>query len=82
MGLSYRYPSVLIPRPETELLVEAVLAELRQEQAPRLLDLGTGSGAIAVSRVLPQAQVTAAIFPPQLLPWPGNTPDVIRWPRA
>jgi release factor glutamine methyltransferase len=46
-------PSVLIPRPETEGLVEAVLDVLRAEQArwpmPRVLDLGTGSGAIALA---------------------------------
>lgn len=44
---------VLIPRPETELLVDEVLAYVRylvaQGQAPRLADLGTGSGAIAVA---------------------------------
>jgi release factor glutamine methyltransferase len=44
---------VLIPRPETEGLVEAVLVALRAEArrwpAPRVLDLGTGSGAIAVA---------------------------------
>jgi release factor glutamine methyltransferase len=43
--------SVLVPRPETEGLVEAVLETLRREAAhwpaPRVLDLGTGSGAIA-----------------------------------
>lgn len=40
-------PAVLIPRPETELIVEAALARL--PKAGRLLDLGTGSGAIAVT---------------------------------
>ncbi len=42
---------VLIPRPETEVVVEVALAELRRMEAPRpvLVDLGTGSGAIALS---------------------------------
>lgn len=41
-------PAVLVPRPETELLVERVL-ELVHEPAARVADLGTGSGAIAIS---------------------------------
>ena len=50
-------PAVLIPREETELLVEIAV----EKPARRILDLGTGSGclAIAVARELPQAQVTA-----------------------
>jgi len=42
-------PAVLIPRPETELLVYEVLAMIGPIDHPRILDLGTGSGAIAVS---------------------------------
>ncbi len=42
-------PSVLIPRPETETLVETVLENLRGVDRPRIIDLGTGSGAIAIS---------------------------------
>lgn len=40
---------VLIPRPETELLVETALELLSVQSAPRILDLGTGSGAIALA---------------------------------
>ena len=42
-------PDVLIPRPETELLVEAALEILPREQAPLICDVGTGSGCIAVT---------------------------------
>jgi len=42
-------PDVLIPRPDTEVAVEAVLARLTSVRAPRVLDLGTGSGALAVT---------------------------------
>jgi release factor glutamine methyltransferase len=42
-------PEVLVPRPETELVVERVLAALGDGGRPAVLDLGTGSGAIALS---------------------------------
>jgi release factor glutamine methyltransferase len=42
-------PDVLIPRPETELLVELALERIPQASAARVLELGTGSGAVAVA---------------------------------
>ncbi len=72
MGLTFRVtPDVLIPRPETERLVEAAIEVLRSTQndgclrntqyAIRIADIGTGSGAIAVSlaHFLPDVQVCA-----------------------
>ncbi len=54
-------PDVLIPRPETEVLIEVALDKLRACEKPRILDLGTGSGIVAISLALEcaGAQVTA-----------------------
>lgn len=52
-------PGVLIPRPETEELVEVMLREIPSDA--RILDIGTGSGCIAISlsKAFPNAKVTA-----------------------
>jgi len=60
-GLAFHVnPAVLIPRPETEHLVEAVFERLAKDASVRIADIGTGSGAIAVAlaHLLPLAEVT------------------------
>ncbi|CAA9889578.1 N5-glutamine methyltransferase, modifies release factors RF-1 and RF-2 [Candidatus Methylobacter favarea] len=54
-------PDVLIPRPETELLVELSLKLIPSDQCVRIIDLGTGSGIIAVTLALecPHAKISA-----------------------
>jgi len=63
---------VLVPRPETETLVERALkhlAAINNHEAPRILELGTGSGAIAVALAseLPQAEIVATEIAPAAL---------------
>jgi release factor glutamine methyltransferase len=62
-------PDVLIPRPETEHLVEAVLERFEREANPYIVDVGTGSGAIAVAIAhgLPRSRVTAVDLYPSAL---------------
>lgn len=61
-GRNFKVSSdVLIPRPETELLVELALARIPLDQTAAVLDLGTGSGCIALTLALerPHASITA-----------------------
>lgn len=70
MGLRFVVtPDVLIPRPDTEILVEAALERLAHLPSLRLLDVGTGSGAILLSLLvkLPQATGVAVDISPVAL---------------
>ena len=60
---------VLIPRPDTETLVVDAIEALKQQPAPRVLDIGTGSGCIAISLAVncPNATVTAIDLSPAAL---------------
>lgn len=62
-------PEALIPRPETELLVELALERVARDRPVRIADLGTGSGAVAVALALelPRATVFAADISPAAL---------------
>ncbi len=63
MGLVFKTtPSVLIPRPDTELLVETAIDLVQNRAVATVLDMGTGSGAIAVAiaHYCPQAKVMAS----------------------
>ena len=64
-------PGVLVPRPETEHLIEVVLERLgaRRNERLRIADVGTGSGSIAVAlaRELPQAEIIATDVSPAAL---------------
>ncbi len=71
MGLKFAVgPGVLIPRPETEILVEQVLKlKVEFSQSPIIVDVGTGSGCIALSlaHFWPEAQVFASDVSSQAL---------------
>ncbi|MDR3737854.1 MAG: peptide chain release factor N(5)-glutamine methyltransferase [Terracidiphilus sp.] len=69
-GLPFRVTrDVLIPRPETEHLVERAIAIAQSLPAPRIVDIGAGSGAIAVAlaHALPHAAVTTVDLSPNAL---------------
>jgi release factor glutamine methyltransferase len=61
-GLDFEVnPAVLIPRPETELLVQEVIRRLPRGVRPTIVDVGTGSGCMAVTlaRAAPEARILA-----------------------
>jgi release factor glutamine methyltransferase len=69
-GLTFKVSSAtLIPRPETELLVDLALQRISRQGTCRVLDLGTGSGAIALSiaHARPYAEVVAVDISPAAL---------------
>ncbi len=74
-------PAVLVPRPETETLVELALQRLPPDQERSVLDLGTGSGAVAlaIAAERPRAQVTGADISPAAL---GRGQGQLARPRA
>ncbi len=72
MGLEFKTDKrALIPRPETEILVDAAIKELKaaDKVSPRILDLGTGSGciAVAIAKLFPSATVWAGDISEQAL---------------
>jgi release factor glutamine methyltransferase len=62
-------PAVLIPRPETEHVIEAVVPLARATKNPKIVDVGTGSGciALALAKELPQAEIHATDISPAAL---------------
>ena len=54
-------PSVLIPRPETEELVDLIQQQFKVSDTPKIVDIGTGSGCIAITlaQLLPNAEISA-----------------------
>ena len=65
-------PGVLVPRPESELLVDAVLAHIKNQAAPvSVIDLGSGSGALAlaIATEAPHARVIAVEKSPEAIFW-------------
>ncbi len=82
-------PAVLVPRPETELLVATVLERLPADAPSAVLDLGTGSGviAIAIAKERPRSRVTATDVSAEALAIARSNAasigvDRVRWRRG
>ena len=82
-------PGVFVPRPETEVVVDAALERLAGLERPRVVDLGTGSGAIAlaVATEVPGSEVHAVEADPAAHEWAarncaGSTVDLRRGDMA
>ncbi len=70
LGLEYRVtPAVLIPRPESVLLVEEAVARVQGVSSPTIVDVGTGSGclAVALAKAIPDAAITAIDLSPEAM---------------
>jgi release factor glutamine methyltransferase len=75
-GLDFEVgPDVLIPRQETEFIVEETLERVAKDSRPLIIDVGTGSGCLAIvlAREIPGARVVATVPPVSA---PGLTPEV------
>jgi release factor glutamine methyltransferase len=74
---------VLIPRPETELLVERALSFARRWETPRIADVGTGSGAIAIGLAvaLSQTELSQAKLPKAAIYALDSSPDALEVAR-
>lgn len=80
MGLNLRVrPGVLIPRPDTEIVAERAIQLLRDHPAPVIADIGTGSGALALSLAyhLPRATVYAVDIDRQALDLARENADIL-----
>lgn len=75
-------PGVFVPRPETETLVDLALAAVRGTASPLVVDLGTGSGAVALSIAAehPGARVHAVEADPAAADWAARNIAALRLP--
>jgi release factor glutamine methyltransferase len=75
-------PGVFVPRPETEILVQTVLEGLESVAAPTVVDVATGSGAVAlaIADELPEATVLATDLSPEAVALAGENADALGTP--